>query len=175
MEDVNPSKEEVASRRRAELEVPDRFRDGLPPPVLVNASSDTNRVISWGDMLAYGRSALRAAVVRLGRPTTAKSEPSFYDQGLSYLDDGRVFRTRWSRPGDRGPVDFAVLDVGKVSNCLTVAADNIPHPPIVGGCEGLDRTCIKDWYPVPQPAPRTSGTPLPVPPSPPPDPQCERR
>ena len=175
-EDIPPSDEEVARRRRAELAVPDRFRDGVPPPVSVAASPDTNRVISWRDMLAYGRSALRAVVARLGKPATARHETAIDrdGQGLSFLDDRRVFRARWSQPDDGGAMIFAMLDVGKVRTCLTIAAGDIPHPPIVSGCDGLDQTCIQDWYPAARPV-RINGMPLPVPPSPPPDPRCTQR
>jgi len=138
--DKPPSPEEAAANNAAEQAVPDRFREGKGPPSIseprLPSPMFVNRVISGPDMINYGRAALRTTSARLGPPAKAGWESSWVPL-YSSLNSGRVFRARWFRSIAGVRQTVAMLDIGKTQNCLTIVAEDIPHPLIQDGCRGL--------------------------------------
>lgn len=171
------SEGELAALRRKERAIPDRYRENVPPPGIDSVPSrdlEVTRYISWRDMIAYGKAAIRKVSERLGPPASIDRERGNGGGGLSYIDVPHVLRAHWRRSAG-SPVD-AVLDIGLSRNCMTVASPDIPHPEISSGCGGLDLSCYRDWYPpVPQPAGSPGAVIVAPPPSPPSPPTCKVR
>jgi hypothetical protein len=171
------SEEDLAAFRRKERAIPDRYRENIPPPGAGSVPTrdvEVTRYISWRDMIAYGRAAIRKASERLGPPASIGRERGNGGSGLSYIEGPDVLRAHWRRSAG-SPID-AVLDIGLSRNCMTAAAPDIRHPQIGSGCGGLDLSCYRDWYPpVPQPAPSQGAVLVAPPPSPPAPPTCKVR
>lgn len=79
------SEEELAALRRKERAIPDRYRENVPPPGIDSIPTrdlQVTRYISWRDMIAYGKAAIRKVRERLGPPASIDRERRNVGSGL---------------------------------------------------------------------------------------------
>lgn len=145
---VAPTQEDWRELMRRQVTPPDRFREGAGPPQLDESVDETHiRQISGADMRLYGQAALREVSRRFGPPAQTDRVNALGPMGNPFSTSGTMVRMRWTKPGPAGPETVALLYANEFHTCLSVVAEDVPHPPLADACEGVDLLCPYDWYP----------------------------